>query len=61
MLFEPGRRADALPPAQETVAIYRELAAASPDRHRSGLSIALANLAEVHEALDQHADAEGSM
>src|SRR6266487_3969376 len=38
-----GRPADALPPAEEAVAIYRDMAAADPDRYRPKLANALTN------------------
>ena len=37
-LSQVGRPADALPVTQEAVAMYRELAAASPDRYRPDLA-----------------------
>ena len=39
-----GRAAEALPPTQEAADIYRELAAALPDRYRPGLAHVLASL-----------------
>ena len=39
-----GRPAEALPAEQEAVAIYRELAAASPDRYRPDLASSLSSL-----------------
>jgi hypothetical protein len=40
--------------------MYRELAAASPDRHRPNLALALDTLAEVLVALDRHAEASAA-
>jgi tetratricopeptide (TPR) repeat protein len=44
MLNQSGRPADALPLLEETVAIYRDLAAADPGRYRSDLATSLHNL-----------------
>ena len=41
---ELGRPVEALPVAEEAVAIYRELAAAYPDRYRPELATSLSNL-----------------
>jgi hypothetical protein len=46
-LAQLGRPAEALPVAEEAVTIRRELAAASPDRHRPDLAASLSALAEI--------------
>jgi tetratricopeptide (TPR) repeat protein len=56
-LYQLGRTADALPVAQEAVAIHRELAAASPDRYRPGLAASLSGLGVTFAALGRPADA----
>jgi hypothetical protein len=55
--WELGRPADALPRAEEAVASYRELAAASPDRYRSDLVQSLSNLADVLSEISRDAEA----
>jgi tetratricopeptide (TPR) repeat protein len=52
-----GRPAEALPPAEEAVAMYRELAAASPDRYRPDLARSLGNLGVSFWELGRPADA----
>jgi len=52
-LSELGRPAEALPVAEEAVAMYRNLAAISSDRYRPGLARSLAWLAAIHEVLGQ--------
>ena len=52
-----GRPADALPFSEEAVAIYRDLAAASPDRYRPDLAAMLANLSVTLMDLGRPADA----
>jgi hypothetical protein len=59
-LSEVGRPADALPVIEEAVTMYRELATATPDRHRPDLALSLTNLADVLAALGQHADADAA-
>ena len=54
---ELGRPADALPVTEEAVAIYRELAAASPDRYRPDLARSLNNLGVRFSELGRPADA----
>jgi len=44
LLSQLGRPAEALPATEEAVAVYRELAAANPDRYRPELALSLANL-----------------
>ena len=56
-LSELGRPADALPVAEEAVGMYRDLAAASPDRYRPDLAFALANLGVWLSELGRPADA----
>ncbi len=56
-LAQTGRPAEALPPAQEAVAIRRELAAAYPDRYRPGLATSLDNLGNRLSALGRPAEA----
>ena len=48
-----GRPAEALPVAQEAAAMYRELAAADPDRYRADLINSLTVLAAIHELLGE--------
>jgi tetratricopeptide (TPR) repeat protein len=57
LLSQAGRPADALPPTQEAVATYRELAAALPDRYRPDLADALSDLGAWYSALGRPADA----
>ena len=52
-----GRPADVLPVTEEAVAMYRELAAASPDRYRPDLATALTNLGVDFSALGRSGDA----
>ena len=54
---ELGRPAEALPPAQEAVAIHRELAAAYPDRYRPDLARSLSNLGIQFSELGRPAEA----
>jgi tetratricopeptide (TPR) repeat protein len=54
-----GRPADALPPAEEAVAIYRDLAAADPDRYRPHLANALTNLGARFSGIGRAAEAVG--
>ena len=56
-LSELGRPADALPVTEEAVAMYRELAAASPDRYRPDLARSLTNLGVQFSELGRPADA----
>jgi hypothetical protein len=53
-----GRQAEALPVAEEAVAIGRELAAANPDRYRPALADSLSTLAEILVSLGRTADAD---
>ncbi|MGN9836657.1 hypothetical protein ACTMTI_00910 [Nonomuraea sp. H19] len=53
-LGELDRAADALRAEQEAVAVYRRLAAASPERHRGGLAHSLAGLDTVLSALGRN-------
>jgi hypothetical protein len=53
-----GRPADALPVTQEAVALYRELAAASPDRYRPDHATSLRRMAGILASLGRTADAE---
>ena len=55
--LELGRPADALAPAEEAVALCRELAASSPDRCCAELAIRLSNHSQVLWALDRSAEA----
>jgi hypothetical protein len=52
------RPAEALPPAQEAVAIRQELATAYPDRYRPDLGRSLQVLTRALEALGRLEDAE---
>jgi hypothetical protein len=52
-----GRYADTLPPTQEAVTTFRELAAANPDRHRPDLADSLDNLGIRYSELGRPADA----
>jgi tetratricopeptide (TPR) repeat protein len=52
-----GRPADALPVTEEAVAVYRELATASPDRYRPDLARSLSNLGVRFSELGRPADA----
>ena len=52
-----GRPAEALPVAEEAVAIRRELAAASPDRYRPDLAASLSNLGVTFSELGRPAEA----
>ena len=56
-LAELGMGADALPPIEEAVSIYRELAAVDPDAHRPELASALNNLSIRLAELGMGADA----
>lgn len=56
---ELDRPADALPPTQEAVTIYRELAAANPDRYRP-LPDALHNLGLRYSELGKTAEANAA-
>jgi tetratricopeptide (TPR) repeat protein len=55
---ELGRPADALPCAQEAVAIYRELASSDPDTHRRGLANSLQDLDVWYSELGREPEAE---
>ena len=57
LLFQSGRPGDALPVTEEAVAIYRDLAAADPDRYRSNLAGSLSNLGIWFAELGRPADA----
>jgi hypothetical protein len=59
-LAELARPAEALTAEQEAVAVYRELAAASPDRYRPDLAQSLTNLGEILEAVDRASDADAA-
>ena len=52
-----GRPAEALPVTQEAVAMYQELAAASPDRYRPDLAASLTNLGVWFSELGRPAEA----
>jgi hypothetical protein len=54
---ELGRPADALPDAQEALAIRRELAEANPDLYRPNLAQSLSNLSSILAQLGRPADA----
>jgi tetratricopeptide (TPR) repeat protein len=54
---ELGRPAEALPVTEEAVAMYRELAAASPDRYRPNLAASLDNLSVHFSAMGRPAEA----
>jgi hypothetical protein len=56
MLSELGRPADALPPTQAAVTIYRELAQVNPDRYRPDFAASLNNLGIRFFQLDRPAD-----
>jgi tetratricopeptide (TPR) repeat protein len=56
-LTQTGRQAEAMPPAQEAVDVYRELAATGPDRFRPDLATALSNISALFAALVRPADA----
>ena len=56
-LSDGGRREEALPVTEEAVAIYRELAAAYPDRYRPDLARSLSNLGAWFSALGRPAEA----
>ena len=56
-LSELSRPADALPAAQEAVAIYRKLATTNPDRHRPGLAVSLSDLSVTLFKLSRPTDA----
>ena len=53
-----GRPADALPVTEEAVAIYRELATASPDHYDPDLASSLTRLTTIHEMLSQAVQAD---
>jgi tetratricopeptide (TPR) repeat protein len=55
--WQAGYSAEALPAEQEAVAIYRELAAANPDRYRPDLAQSLDNLGVTFSALGRPAEA----
>jgi tetratricopeptide (TPR) repeat protein len=52
-----GRPAEALPAAEEAVAIWRELAAADSAKYRPGLASSLANLGDIVSKLGRPAEA----
>ncbi|HEY1621737.1 MAG TPA: tetratricopeptide repeat protein [Streptosporangiaceae bacterium] len=56
-LAQAGRPAEALPVTQEAAAVYRELAAASPDRYRPALAGALTNLGNRYSQVGHPAKA----
>ena len=56
LLYQAGRLADALPPTEEAIAIYRELAAARPDCYRPDLAGSLNNLGIRFSELGRPAD-----
>ena len=56
-LSEVGQRQEALAPAQEAVAIRRELAAKAPDAYRPDLAAALNNLANRLSGVGQRQEA----
>ena len=56
-LSEVGQRQEALGPAQEAVAIRRELAAKAPDAYRPDLAWSLDNLADCLSAIGQRQEA----
>ncbi len=56
-LSQIGRPAEALPVTREAVAAYRELAAASPDRHRPDLARSLSDLGVLLSELGRPAQA----
>ena len=55
MLSALGRREDALVPAEEAVAIHRELAAGNPEAFRPDLAMSLGMLGSVRRAGEQGA------
>jgi hypothetical protein len=55
-----GRPAQALPVTEEAVAIYRELAAAAPDRYRPDLAASPGNLADALLALKRTTAADAA-
>ena len=57
MLAQAGRPANALPVTEQAVTMYRELAAANPDRYRPGLANSLSNLGVWFAELGRPADA----
>jgi hypothetical protein len=57
VLAQAGRPADALAVTEQTVAAYRELAAARPDRYRPDLAAALARLTDLLTELGQTSEA----
>jgi tetratricopeptide (TPR) repeat protein len=57
MLSALGRPGEALPPTQEAVTAWRELAAASPDRYRPDLARTLNNLGLTFSELGRPAEA----
>ncbi len=57
LLSQLGRPAEALPVAEQAVAIYRELAAVNPDRYRPDLAASLSNLGVTFSELGRPADA----
>ena len=59
ILAQLGRQADALRPAEDALAIRRELASANPDRYRPDLAASLANLATRLAEMGRAADALG--
>ena len=57
LLSQAGRLADALPVTEEAVALYRELAAALPDRYNPDLARSLTDLGIRFSELGRRADA----
>lgn len=57
MLSQIGRPTEAVLPAEESVAAYRELAATMPDHYRPGLATALNNLGITFSELGRPGDA----
>jgi hypothetical protein len=57
-LSQLGRPAEALPVIEEAVTIFRELAAASPDRYRPDVARSLTSLASRMAELGRIAEAE---
>ncbi|MBP2708707.1 tetratricopeptide repeat protein [Microbispora sp. RL4-1S] len=56
-----GRPTDALPPAEQAVILYRELAERYPDRSLSNLGITFSELGRAAEASQAHQEANRLM